>query len=92
VKDNKENSMFYCQITGRLSKPGEKQNKVTVETRERVYTKRIRNEETREWETVEIGRGFEIVRELNASDAGEQEWNAMSPEDRQAFLADLKAA
>lgn len=84
--------MFYCQITGRLSKQGEKLNKVVVETRERVYTKRVRNEETREWETVEIGRGWEIVRELNASDAGVQEWNDMTDEDRQAFLSALKAA
>jgi hypothetical protein len=84
--------MFYCQITGRLSKQGEKLNKVVVETRERVYTKRVRNEETREWETVEIGRGWEIVRELNASDAGVQEWNDMTDEDRQSFLSALKAA
>lgn len=84
--------MFYCQITGKLSKPGAKQNKVVVETRERVYTKRVRNEETREWETVEIGRGWEIVRELNASDEGVAEWAAMSLEDREALLADLKAA
>ena len=84
--------MFYCQITGRLSKQGEKLNKVVVETRERVYTKRVRNEETREWETIEIGRGWEIVRELNASDAGVQEWNDMTPEERQSFLSALKAA
>jgi len=78
--------MFYCQITGKLSKPGEKLNKVVVATRERVYTKRVRNEDTREWETVEIGRGWEIVRELNASTEGVAEWDAMSPEDREAFL------
>lgn len=84
--------MFYCQITGLLSKPNEKPSKLVVEKRDRVYTRRVKNEETREWETIEVGHGWEIVKELNASAAGVQEWNEMSPEQQADFVAALKSA
>jgi len=69
--------------------PGEKLNKIVVQTRERVYTKRVRNEETGEWEKVEIGRGWEIVREINASDEGVALWNSWTEEERAVFLKHL---
>lgn len=84
--------MFYCQINGLLSKPGEKPNKLTVEKRDRVYTRRVKNEETREWETIEVGRGWEIVKELTVSDAGQREWNEMSPDQQADFVTALKTA
>lgn len=83
--------MFYCEITGKLSKPLEKMNKVTVQTRQRVYTQRVKNEETREWETVEIGHGWEIVKQLNASEEGVREWLAMTDDQRSEFLTALKS-
>lgn len=61
--------MFRCGVTGRLSMPGEKCNKIVVESRERVYTDRDGNV---------IGRGFEIVKEINATDAGLAAWKEMS--------------
>lgn len=91
--------MFKCQITGKNSKganphttpplAAEKLNKIVVETREKVYFKKFRNEETNKWEDVEVGRGWEIVREINASHEGLQLWNSWSPENREAFLATL---
>lgn len=67
----------------------EKLTKIVVEKRERVYTRRVRNEETGKWEDVEIGRGWEIVRELNASEEGAALWASWSDADRAAFLAQL---
>lgn len=84
--------MFYCEVTGLLSKPNEKPSKLVVEKRDRVYTRRVKNEETREWETIEVGRGWEIVKELTASAAGVQEWNDMTPEQRADFVTALKSA
>lgn len=84
--------MFRCEITGKLSAPLEKTNKVVVETREKVYFAKFRNEDTGKWEDIEIGRGSEIVRELTVSEAGLAEWEAMTPEQRHAFSHALKAA
>lgn len=84
--------MFYCEVTGLLSKPNEKPSKLVIEKRDRVYTRRVKNEETREWETIEVGRGWEIVKELNASAVGVQEWNSMTPDQQADFLAALKSA
>jgi len=81
--------MFVCQVTGKLSKHGEKLNKVVVQTRERIYTKKIRNEDTGEWEKVEVAKGWEIVREINASEEGVQLWNSWTPEERAIFLKHL---
>ncbi len=57
--------MFKCDITGKFSHPGEKCNKVIAEVRERVYVNS---------EGVEVGRGFEIVKELKVTDAGLAVW------------------
>jgi hypothetical protein len=66
--------MFKCQITGKMSKPGEKSNKLVLETREKVYYGFVLNEETEEMEEVEVGRGFEVVKEVNATDEGAKIW------------------
>jgi len=58
--------MFRCAITGKLSKPGEKMNKVVVETREKTYT----DPETGEV----VGKGWEIVKEVSVSDEGLKIW------------------
>lgn len=67
----------------------EKLNKIVVETRERVYTKKVKNEETGRWEDVEIGRGWEIVREINASEEGVKLWDSWTPDERAVFLKHL---
>ena len=57
--------MFKCQVTNKLSQPGEKCNKIVVEKRERIY---MRDNEV-------IARGWEVVREINATDEGLRRWN-----------------
>lgn len=93
--------MFKCQVTGKYSRQGnansnppvqgEKLHKIVVATRERVYTKWVKNEETHKYEEVEIGRGWEIVREINASQEGFDLWNSWNPEERAVFLKHLDA-
>lgn len=69
----------------------EKLNKIVVATRERTYYKWVKNEETNKWEEVEAGHGWEIVREINASEEGLALWNSWSPEERAIFLKHLDA-
>jgi hypothetical protein len=64
----------------------EKLNRIVVETRERVYTRWVKNEETNKYEEVESGRGWEIVREINASAEGLALWESWTPEERAVFL------
>ena len=60
--------MFKCDVTGRDSKLGEKMNKVVTETREKVYTeKQYINGRLVE---VEVGFGYETVKELTVSEEG----------------------
>jgi len=66
--------MFRCGITNKMSKPGEKVNKIVTKTRDKVYFGWVQNEETGFYDYVEIGRGFEIVSELNATDEGMRLW------------------
>lgn len=81
--------MYKCQVTGQFSRPGEKVNKIVVATRPRIYKETFRNEETRELETVEVGYGWEVVKEVNASEAGLKLWNVMSPIEREVFVKSL---
>lgn len=78
--------MFQCEVTGKLSKRGEKLNKLVVLTRERVYTSREKNVDTGQWEDVYLGKGWEVVRELKATDEGVAEWNSMTPAQRTLHL------
>lgn len=77
--------MFYCQITGKLSKPGQKPERITVSTRPRTYTKWVRNEETNKWEEVFVATGWEIVKEVNASEEGAAMWKTWTPEEKAAY-------
>lgn len=78
--------MFICQVTGKNSKSGEKPIKLVVATRQRVYTQHVRNEETREWELLEVGKGWEIVKELNASQEGVLYFQSLSDDQKQLWL------
>ena len=81
--------MFICQVTGKISKPGEKLNRLPVVKRDKVYFKKIKNEETGKWDDVEVGRGWEIVREITVSDEGVVVWNNMSESQRTSLLSRL---
>ena len=78
--------MFRCEVTGKMSKQGEKLHKVVVSTRQREYKEWVYNEDTRRSEELVVGHGWEIVRELNASEEGEAVWNAMTPEAQTAWV------
>ena len=78
--------MYRCEITNRVSELGAPLNKVTVQTRPKVYFKWVRDEETNRWQEVEAGRGNEIVRELSLSAEGLQLWNSWSEVDKSLFL------
>ena len=94
--------MYRCQITNKFSRqgrpgpldkdgnptsiPGEKLNRIVVQKRDRVYMADVRNEETGEWENVEIGKGWEIVKEISASDEGLALWNSWNAKERANFL------
>lgn len=67
--------MFKCAVTGRMSRPGEKLNRIVIQTREKVYTQKVW--EDGELVDIEIGRGYETVREINATDAGVELYNQM---------------
>lgn len=82
--------MYKCEVTGKMSKPGAKLHKVVASTREREYKMKLFNEETRKYEDVVVGHGWEIVRELNASEEGEAIWNSMTPDDRAVWLKRFK--
>jgi hypothetical protein len=67
--------MYRCQVTNKISKPGEKLNKIIVSTREKIYTQKIWEDD--ELVEIEIGRGWEIVKEINATDEGVRIYNRM---------------
>lgn len=51
--------MFRCELTGKVSSPGEKPVRVVVETRPKVYYK-----EDKTGALKKVGEGFEIVKEM----------------------------
>jgi hypothetical protein len=61
--------MFRCAVTGKLSKAGEKCNKIVVERREKLYK--------RDGEVV--ARGWEIVREISVTEEGLKQYNQVNP-------------
>ena len=61
--------MFKCAITGKLSKPGEKCNKIIVERREKLYK--------RDGEVV--AHGWEIAREISVTEEGLRQYNLNNP-------------
>ena len=52
--------MFYCGITGQLSKPGERSVKLVTHVRQRTYIRKNFKTDTDDT----VGHGFEIVREM----------------------------
>jgi hypothetical protein len=57
--------MFYCENTKckKLSKPGEKPRRLVVETRERIYTRTVKDKGKDK--EITLGCGWEIVREAS---------------------------
>lgn len=73
--------MFICQITGRVSREGDKPHRIVVATRAKTYENwDYENEE--KW----FSYGTEIVKEVNASDDGKVIWEALSSEEKADFV------
>ena len=70
--------MFKCYITKKLSKSGEKPIKVVIEKRERVYTRKFRDDEGELVEEL-VGKGWEIVKEVMMSKEGYDRYLASLP-------------
>lgn len=81
--------MFICEITGRVTKSGEKMNRIPIVKRDRVYFKKLKNEDTGKWDEVEVGRGWEIVKEISVSEEGLAKWQAMSDQQRENLVRKL---
>ena len=78
--------MYKCQMTNRMSKPGQKLRRVTVLTRTREYKNVSYNEETRRFEPADSSFGTEIVKEISCTEEGEAKWNAMTLEEQAAWV------
>lgn len=63
--------MFRCQLTGKCSKPGEKMQRIVIQTRPKTYRENRYVDGV--WQMVEVGSGFETVKELCLTEAGVQE-------------------
>lgn len=79
--------MFRCQITNKTSSDGEKLNRIVVKTNPRVYTQRFYDEIEGEVVELEVGNGYEIVKEINASNEGLRIWKDWSSEEKERFLS-----
>lgn len=77
---------YRCEITKRVSQPNAKLQKVVALTRPKQYYKWVKNEDTREYEEVEAGRGHETVRELSVSQEGKDIWLGWNADQRAAWL------
>ena len=93
--------MFYCQILGKLSKLGESPRKILLAKRVKTYTKWVRNDENaanishdlildsspdNKWLEVFVSRGWEIVKEVDATLEGEALWNTWDSDQRWLFI------
>ena len=73
--------MFKCAITGKFSKPGDKVHKLVTETRNKTYYGWVYSEELETWENVPVGYGFEIVKEVSATEEGVKIWLAQQKQE-----------
>lgn len=78
--------MFKCEITGKMSKPLEKLQKVVIKTRPTEYH-HWDYESDEQWTTT----GNEIVKEVNATEDGVAAWNKMTPEQQAEFTKRVMA-
>lgn len=79
--------MYKCCVTGKMTRPHAKMNRLVVQTRPKVYTEWFK--EDGEWVEIEIGRGYETVKEIQASDEGVRVFNEMSDLQKDELLRKL---
>jgi hypothetical protein len=79
--------MYRCEILGKNSRLGEKLNRITALTRERTYTKWVKDEDTKQWSEVILPvKGFEIVKELSCSLEGYELWQSWTEVERDGYM------
>lgn len=72
--------MFKCAITKQFSRPGEKPYRLIVEKRTKEYTAHLKGDA----EPTVVGRGWEIVKEVNVTLEGLRRWIVDNPSDEQS--------
>ena len=77
---------YIDEKSGEDTHSSEKVRRITVATREKVYFRKIKNEETNKWEDVEVGRGFETAREISCTQEGADLWASWSDDQRALWL------
>jgi len=77
---------YIDEKMGEDTHASEKVHKIVVKTREKIYYKKVKNEETLRWEDVEAGRGTEIVREISCTQEGANLWASWSDDERALWL------
>ena len=77
---------YIDEKSGEDTHSSEKVHRIVVETREKLYKRRVFNETTRQPEEIEVGRGHEIVREINASQEGFDLWSSWSPAQQDVWV------
>jgi hypothetical protein len=80
--------MFLCEVTKKMSRHGEECCKVVVERRERVYTRHVIDRENNTEFDEEIGRGWEIVKEVDATEDGAKLYSILGRMPTQAEVSD----
>lgn len=83
--------MFKCGITGKLSDVGEAQHKVVVSKRTKEYSAWRENDDE-EWEFVKVSSGWEIAKEISATEEGLKLWESWSPTEQENFVKSFQPA
>lgn len=76
--------MFFCMFTKKFSAPGEAQHKVIISKRPKEYSAWRENDDE-EWIFVKVSSGWEIEKELPATEEGLKLWESWSPEQQAIF-------
>lgn len=70
---------FFDQVLRKTSSSGEKMVRIVEQYRPKIYTKIVKDEETRQMIEVVIGEGFEIVKEVQTTERGAALWHEKNP-------------
>lgn len=81
--------MFKCGILGKMSELGEAQHKVVISKRSKEYSAWRENDDE-EWIFVKVSEGWEIEKELSATEEGLKLWESWSPSQQENFAKSLE--
>jgi len=81
--------MFKCQVLGIQSKLGEKCHRLVISRESKDYYDWRLDEETDKYVWTKIGTGWQIKREINATQEGVEAYNSWTPEQQETFAKSL---